>query len=64
MLGSRLKHLLVGGSSGNEQLTLAVAALLNVRALLTVHAFVGMLLIPPVALKASGTGWHPAWRCA
>jgi hypothetical protein len=27
MLGSRLKRLLVGGSSGNEQLTLAVAAL-------------------------------------
>jgi hypothetical protein len=70
MPGSRLKRLLVGGSSGNEQLTLTVAALLlvllaiegatllNVRALLTVHAFVGMLLIPPVALKAASTGWR------
>ena len=55
---------------GNEQLTalagillilfLAVegATLLNLRALLTVHAFVGMFLIPIVALKMGSTGWR------
>lgn len=57
---------------GNEQLTafagillivfLAVegATLLNLRALLTVHAFVGMFLIPIVALKMGSTGWRMA----
>ena len=57
---------------GNEQLTavagillivfLAVegATLLNLRALLTVHAFVGMLLLPIVALKLASTGWRMA----
>lgn len=55
---------------GNEQLTafagillivfLAVegATLLNVRALLTVHAFIGMFLVPIVALKLGSTGWR------
>jgi hypothetical protein len=59
-----------GGSAGNEQLTAAVAAvlilllviegatLLNLGSLLTVHAFVGMLLIPIVALKLASTGWR------
>ena len=57
----RVKRLLAGGSTGNAQLTAAVAALLlvllaiegatllQIRVLLTVHAFVGMLLIPVVA---------------
>jgi hypothetical protein len=66
----RLERLFVGGSAGNEHLTLAVAALLlvllavegvtllNLNALLTVHAFVGMLLIPVVALKVASTGWR------
>ena len=57
---------------GNEQLTalagillivfLAVegATLLNLRALLTVHAFVGMFLLPIVALKLASTGWRMA----
>lgn len=57
---------------GNEQLTalagillivfLAVegATLLNVGALLTVHAFVGMFLLPVVALKLGSTGWRMA----
>ncbi len=66
----RLKRLLVGGSAGNEQLTAIVAAilllllaiegatLLQLRSLLTVHAFVGMLLIPIVALKLASTGWR------
>jgi hypothetical protein len=55
---------------GNEQLTalagillvvfLAVegATLLNLTALLTVHAFVGMFLLPIVALKMASTGWR------
>jgi hypothetical protein len=59
-----------GGSAGNEQLTAVVATvlivllaiegatLLQIRSLLTVHAFVGMLLIPVVALKLGSTGWR------
>jgi hypothetical protein len=66
----RLKRLLAGGSAGNEQLTAAAAAvlvvllavegatLLNLRSLLTVHAFVGMLLIPVIGLKLASTGWR------
>jgi hypothetical protein len=65
-----LKKLLSGGSDGNEQLTAIVgtlllvvlaiesATLLNLRSLLTMHAFVGMLLIPIVALKLASTGWR------
>jgi hypothetical protein len=57
---------------GNEQLTaiagillvvfVAVegATLLNLRALLTVHAFVGMFLLPIIALKMGSTGWRMA----
>ena len=64
------KRLLRGGSSGNGQLTAVVASvllvllaiegatLLQIRALLTVHAFVGMLLIPVVSLKLASTGWR------
>lgn len=59
-----------GGSDGNEQLTAIVATLLlvlfaiegatllNLDSLLTMHAFVGMLLIPVVALKVASTGWR------
>src|SRR4051794_25947642 len=59
-----------GGSDGNEQLTAIVATillvllavegatLLNLSSLLTVHAFVGMLLVPVVALKLVSTGWR------
>jgi len=58
-----------GGSAGNEQLTAIVAALLvlllavegatlfDIRGLLTVHAFVGMLLLPLIALKLATVGW-------
>jgi hypothetical protein len=65
-----LKKLFSGGSDGNEQLTAIVgtlllvvlaiegATLLNLRSLLTVHAFIGMLLIPIVALKLGSTGWR------
>ena len=67
---SRLKRLFAGGSAGNRQLTALVAALLllllaiegatllRLGSLLTVHAFVGMLLIPIVALKLASTGWR------
>ena len=60
----------IGGSDGNEQLTAIVATLLlvllaaegatllQIRSLLTVHAFVGMLLIPVVAVKFASTGWR------
>src|SRR5947208_401433 len=70
MIASRLKRLFTGGSAGNEQLTLALAALLlvllavegatilQIGPLLTVHAFVGMLLIPVVVLKVASTGWR------
>jgi hypothetical protein len=59
-----------GGSAGNEQLTAIVATvllvllaiegatLLNLRSLLSGHAFVGMLLIPSVALKLGSAGWR------
>jgi hypothetical protein len=65
-----IKRYLVGGSAGNEHLTAVVAAalilllavegatLLQIGSLLTVHAFVGMLLIPLVALKLGSTGWR------
>lgn len=67
---ARIKRLFAGGSAGNEQLTAMVAAvllfllavegatLLQLDSLLTVHAFVGMLLIPIVALKLASSGWR------
>jgi hypothetical protein len=59
-----------GGVEGNERLTAASAValilllaaegvtILFLRPLLSVHVFVGMLLIPPVALKLASTGWR------
>ena len=67
---ARIKRPFAGGSAGNEQLTAMVAAvllfllavegatLLQLDSLLTVHAFVGMLLIPIVALKLASSGWR------
>jgi hypothetical protein len=67
---ARAKQGRSSGSAGNEQLTAVVAAvlilllaiegatLLQLGPLLTVHAFVGMLLIPVVALKLASTGWR------
>jgi hypothetical protein len=67
---NRIKRLFVGGSAGNEQLTAVIAAvlllllaiegatLLRLTSLLTVHAFVGMLLIPVLGLKVASTGWR------
>jgi hypothetical protein len=60
----------LGGSAANEQLTAVLAAVLvplllaegatlfNVRALLSVHAFIGMLLVPVVAVKLASAGWR------
>jgi hypothetical protein len=59
-----------GGTTGNERLTAATGAvlvallavigvtLLQLRGLLSVHLFVGMLLIPLVALKMGSTGYR------
>jgi hypothetical protein len=67
---TRIKRLFAGGSAGNKQLTALVAAVLlpllaiegatlfSLTSLLTVHAFVGMLLIPVVALKLASTSWR------
>jgi hypothetical protein len=66
----RRRRILAGGSQGNEHLTAVVAAallvllfvegatLLKIQSLLTVHAFVGLLLIPIVVLKLGSTGWR------
>lgn len=63
-------RLLGGGTLGNERLTalagvvlivlLAVIGLtlLRLRALISVHLFVGLLLIPPVLLKLASTGYR------
>jgi hypothetical protein len=65
-----VRRLVRGGSLANEQLTSVVAAvlvpllaaegatLLNLTGLLTVHAFIGMMLIPIVVIKLCSTGWR------
>jgi hypothetical protein len=67
---ARSGRLTGGGSSGNERLTAATGTillvllavigvtLLRLRPLLSVHFFVGMLLIPPVLLKMGTTGYR------
>jgi hypothetical protein len=67
---SRLGRLTGGGTSGNERLTAATGAvliallavigvtILRLRPLLSVHLFVGVLLIPPVMLKMASTGYR------
>ena len=59
-----------GGPEGNERLTAATGAvlflllaaegvtILFIRPLLSTHVFIGMLLIPPVALKTASAGWR------
>jgi hypothetical protein len=68
--GARLRRLIIGGTAGNERLTATTAAVLlvllavegativSIRSLLSVHIFVGMLLIPPVLLKLASTGYR------
>lgn len=60
----------LGGTEGNEFLTSAAAAVLTIlliaegvtiirmRGLVTAHMFIGMVLIPPVALKLGSTGYR------
>jgi hypothetical protein len=67
---ARAGRLTGGGTSGNARLTAATGVLLlaplavigvtllDLRGLLSVHLFVGMLLIPPVLLKMSTTGYR------
>jgi hypothetical protein len=62
--------LLGGGTVGNERLTAATGivlmvllavigvTLLRLRALTSVHLFVGLLLIPPILLKLASTGYR------
>ena len=59
-----------GGAAGNERLTAMTGAvllvlfaaegvtILRIRELLTVHFFLGMLLLGPVALKVASTGYR------
>jgi hypothetical protein len=60
----------LGGTDGNEVLTSATAVVLTVllavegitilqmRSLVSVHMFIGMVLIPPIALKLGSTGYR------
>jgi hypothetical protein len=60
----------LGGTDGNEVLTSATALVLTVllaveaitilqmRSLVSVHMFIGMVLIPPIALKLGSTGYR------
>ena len=69
-LASRAEHRRTGGVEGNSRLTAIAAAVLIVllavegatipflRPLLSVHVFVGMLLLGPVALKLGSTGYR------
>jgi hypothetical protein len=59
-----------GGADGNARLTAATGVLLLallalegitilfIRPLISMHVFVGLMLIPPVALKLGSTGWR------
>jgi hypothetical protein len=63
-------HVLGGGTAGNERLTaitgialiLLLAAIgvtiLKIRPLIAPHLFIGLMLIPPVALKLTSTGYR------
>jgi hypothetical protein len=67
---TRASGLLDGGTSGNERLTAAAGAallvllailgvtIIQIRGLLWLHLFVGMLLIGPVVLKLGSTGYR------
>ncbi len=66
----RAERLTGGGTTGNERLTSAAGAvllvllallgitILRIHGLLSEHLFLGMLLIPPVLLKLSSTGYR------
>lgn len=69
-LRPRDERLTGGGTTGNERLTATTGAALivllavigvtipRIHALMLVHLFVGMLLIPPILLKMSSTGYR------
>jgi len=69
-LATRGRHAVRMGTEANERLTASTAlvllillavegvTVLQIRPLLTVHIFVGMLLIPPVLVKLSSTLWR------
>lgn len=64
------ERLLGGGTAGNERLTAATGVvlivllaligltLLRLQALISVHLFVGLMLVGPVALKMASTGYR------
>ena len=68
--GALFAQLLRGGTEGNARLTALTGVvllgllaaegvtILAIRPLLSVHVFVGLLLIPPVALKLAATGYR------
>ena len=59
-----------GGAAGNERLTALTAGILlvllaaegatilRIRDLVSTHVFIGMLLVPPIALKVGSTGYR------
>jgi hypothetical protein len=67
---TRIGRLTGGGTTGNERLTNVVGAtlivllavigvtIIRIGSLLSEHLFVGMLLVPPVLLKMSSTGYR------
>jgi hypothetical protein len=66
----RLREDRTGGPEGNARLTATTGAvlivllaaegvtILRIRGLISAHIFIGMLLIPPVALKLASTGYR------
>jgi len=68
--GTRRRRDTTGGAEGNERLTALTGmvllvlfaaegvTILSIRRLLTLHFFIGMLLIGPVVLKACSTGYR------
>jgi hypothetical protein len=68
--GRRVRRERLGGPAGNELLTAAIGAvltvlliaegitILDIGGLLTIHMFIGLVLIGPVLLKVSSTGYR------
>ena len=68
----KVRRRLPGGSAGNEHLTSVLASillvllaiegatLLDIRSLLSVHVFVGMLVVPVVVVKLGSAAWRMA----
>jgi hypothetical protein len=66
----RIGRLLRGGTRGNARLTASTGALilvllavegvtlLSIRSMLSLHIFIGLMLIPPIALKLATTGYR------